>query len=171
MSKIECKNGHPLSGDNLYINPSGFRNCRICQKLRQSQWIERNREKYLEQHRIRAAKYRSNPDGAEKQKLAKKRWNKTEKAKTSAKLRVDMWRENNREKFNEQRRGHYERNRERIAAYLRARWRDNNPGPAIRRIARELAAGRIDIATAVEQIRQHTARIDAEVSKRTGRGV
>ena len=31
LSKTECKHGHPLSGNNLYIQPStGKRYCRIC---------------------------------------------------------------------------------------------------------------------------------------------
>lgn len=33
--KTECKRGHPLSGDNLYVIPgSGSRVCRTCQRLR-----------------------------------------------------------------------------------------------------------------------------------------
>lgn len=30
--KKECRNGHPLSGDNLVINSEGRRKCRTCQK-------------------------------------------------------------------------------------------------------------------------------------------
>jgi len=30
--KTHCKNGHPLSGENLVINASGSRSCRICVK-------------------------------------------------------------------------------------------------------------------------------------------
>jgi hypothetical protein len=37
--KTHCKKGHPLSGDNLYINPKGERNCRTCQ--------DENRKKFL----------------------------------------------------------------------------------------------------------------------------
>jgi hypothetical protein len=34
-AKTHCKNGHPLSGDNLYVAPSGkYRMCRIYQKER-----------------------------------------------------------------------------------------------------------------------------------------
>lgn len=34
-SKTTCKRGHPLSGDNLYINPTnGSRGCRICVRVR-----------------------------------------------------------------------------------------------------------------------------------------
>lgn len=30
--KTHCKNGHSLSGLNLYITPSGFRNCKACRR-------------------------------------------------------------------------------------------------------------------------------------------
>jgi len=36
--KTHCKRGHPLSGDNLYIQPKyGFRGCKQCQKDRKNQ--------------------------------------------------------------------------------------------------------------------------------------
>lgn len=28
--KKKCRNGHPYSGENLYVTPGGFRKCRIC---------------------------------------------------------------------------------------------------------------------------------------------
>lgn len=31
--KTHCKRGHPLTGDNLYIDGSGFRRCRECIKI------------------------------------------------------------------------------------------------------------------------------------------
>ncbi len=31
-AKTHCPQGHPLSGPNLYRDPSGFRHCRICRK-------------------------------------------------------------------------------------------------------------------------------------------
>lgn len=31
--KSHCLNGHPLSGDNLYRTPKGFRACRACRRL------------------------------------------------------------------------------------------------------------------------------------------
>lgn len=34
--KTHCKRGHPLSGDNLRINPAGYRQCRACGVLRPS---------------------------------------------------------------------------------------------------------------------------------------
>lgn len=30
--KTHCKHGHPLTGENLYIDGSGFRRCRVCIK-------------------------------------------------------------------------------------------------------------------------------------------
>lgn len=32
--RTHCKHGHPLSGDNLYIEPKGKRRCRICNRQR-----------------------------------------------------------------------------------------------------------------------------------------
>lgn len=43
--KTHCKRGHVLSGDNLYINPSGERNCRTCGRVRAREWYRKNRAK------------------------------------------------------------------------------------------------------------------------------
>jgi HNH endonuclease len=32
-AKTHCVNGHPLAGDNLYVNPQGTRHCRACHRL------------------------------------------------------------------------------------------------------------------------------------------
>jgi hypothetical protein len=42
--KTHCRRGHPLSGDNLYLNPHplGGRECRICRKANRQRW-ERER--------------------------------------------------------------------------------------------------------------------------------
>jgi hypothetical protein len=40
--KTHCPKGHPLSGSNLYINPNGGRQCKICRKC----------ERVAKQHRI-----------------------------------------------------------------------------------------------------------------------
>ena len=32
---VECYKGHPLTGENLYVNPSGSRMCKICSRARQ----------------------------------------------------------------------------------------------------------------------------------------
>lgn len=31
-AKTECKRGHPLSGDNLYVSENGYRTCRQCKR-------------------------------------------------------------------------------------------------------------------------------------------
>lgn len=37
--QTHCKNGHPLSGDNLYVNPaSGYRQCRTCRRTYMKQY-------------------------------------------------------------------------------------------------------------------------------------
>lgn len=46
-TKTHCKQGHPLSGENLYLAPNGCRRCRTCKRIRQ----EKSR------HAKRAAKY------------------------------------------------------------------------------------------------------------------
>ncbi len=33
-NKTHCPQGHPYSGDNLYIDPKGWRHCRTCRKER-----------------------------------------------------------------------------------------------------------------------------------------
>lgn len=46
--KTHCPSGHPYSGDNLYINPSGGRECRTCKRLRG--------RKYDNERRVRLTK-------------------------------------------------------------------------------------------------------------------
>lgn len=38
--QTRCQNGHPLSGDNLYIKPNGRRQCRQCNRDRQTRFRE-----------------------------------------------------------------------------------------------------------------------------------
>lgn len=39
--KTHCVYGHPLSGDNLYIQPSnGSRSCKICRRSNQQRWLQ-----------------------------------------------------------------------------------------------------------------------------------
>lgn len=40
-SKAECRHGHPLSGDNLYVKPNGDRQCRACNKDAKRRYEER----------------------------------------------------------------------------------------------------------------------------------
>lgn len=38
-----CRLGHPLSGDNLYIDPGGRRRCRECNREQVARYYERKR--------------------------------------------------------------------------------------------------------------------------------
>lgn len=40
--KLVCKNGHPLTGDNLIYKSSGGRNCKTCQRASQRKWYAKN---------------------------------------------------------------------------------------------------------------------------------
>jgi hypothetical protein len=42
-AKTHCPSGHPYSGDNLYIEPTGGRKCRECNKIRARQWRKNQR--------------------------------------------------------------------------------------------------------------------------------
>jgi hypothetical protein len=42
--KTHCPEGHPLSGKNLYVDPSGERECRICRKVKREEWFAANPE-------------------------------------------------------------------------------------------------------------------------------
>lgn len=59
-AKADCKRGHPLAGDNLYINPSGERQCRECGRLRDRRFyygdLEKTRERNRRKYRQAAAK-------------------------------------------------------------------------------------------------------------------
>jgi hypothetical protein len=41
--KSECPQGHPYSGENLYVNPRGQRFCRICQREAKRRYKARKR--------------------------------------------------------------------------------------------------------------------------------
>lgn len=44
-AKSHCHNGHPLSGSNLYVNPTtGYRQCRTCSRTRNAARGPRNRK-------------------------------------------------------------------------------------------------------------------------------
>lgn len=45
VGKPECKNGHPFTGQNLYVHPSGQRRCRACAAQWQRESKERRRDK------------------------------------------------------------------------------------------------------------------------------
>lgn len=91
--------------------------------------------------------------------------------------RLKKWGLDNAEKVKLARKGYYARHKELFAAYRRKRmllrgdeiaeqrklrYLRDNPGPQIRRIARELKKGRLDLASAVEQIREFVDRVNGE---------
>lgn len=51
-AKTHCKRGHPLSGDNLYVYPSGERSCRECHRLA-------NRDQYRASHGVPPERFRA----------------------------------------------------------------------------------------------------------------
>ncbi len=56
-AKIMCPYGHTYSEDNTYVNPSGARVCKCCQRLRQRRYyqddLERNRQRGRDNYRRR----------------------------------------------------------------------------------------------------------------------
>jgi hypothetical protein len=56
-AKTHCKRGHPLSGDNLIVNPkTGHRKCRICETTRpEDEYTMRWREENARRKALRAA--------------------------------------------------------------------------------------------------------------------
>lgn len=44
-ARTHCVHGHPLSGDNLYVGPSGKRACRACARTRALAYLRRKRSK------------------------------------------------------------------------------------------------------------------------------
>lgn len=44
-NKQVCKNGHSLTGDNVYVRPDGAgRGCRLCKQEAKQRWMERNQK-------------------------------------------------------------------------------------------------------------------------------
>lgn len=41
LGKVVCKNGHPLEGENLYVNPRGERSCKICNREHRRRYEQR----------------------------------------------------------------------------------------------------------------------------------
>lgn len=52
LQKDICKNGHPMEGDNIYINPSGYgRGCRACRLAGVKKHQAENREEHLKRRK------------------------------------------------------------------------------------------------------------------------
>lgn len=45
--KTHCSQGHHLDGDNLYLTPSGRRNCKTCRRASQQRFIAKKRNRGL----------------------------------------------------------------------------------------------------------------------------
>jgi hypothetical protein len=64
--KTACDKGHPLSGDNLYIAPSGYRFCRICAREQHEAHISRiGKETFQARHREAMRRFRARKKHAE----------------------------------------------------------------------------------------------------------
>ena len=44
-AKTHCPQGHPYSGENLYVTSQGFRQCKICSQIRQRKFLKGNANK------------------------------------------------------------------------------------------------------------------------------
>ena len=140
-------------------------------------YLKKKREdpEFLANHAARAKRYREKyPDRVKvTRKNNRANWTLEQKKKESA--RIQAWRMRNKNKFNAQRREYYERNVLRLRKYFarlylknrdelrlkaNARYERNNPGPKIRGLIIKLKSGRIDIATAIKQIRALTAIVN-----------
>lgn len=49
--KTHCNKGHPLSGDNLHIEPSGGRRCIICRRDKIRRWQQKHGKQLYAKHR------------------------------------------------------------------------------------------------------------------------
>lgn len=58
--QTHCKNGHPLSGDNLRITPLGKRHCRECGRIYMKAYYEKNGRKDWR----RSGRYASKDEGS-----------------------------------------------------------------------------------------------------------
>jgi hypothetical protein len=44
-TKMRCKHDHPLSGDNLYVTPKGYRQCRTCLRAARERFLQRKKDR------------------------------------------------------------------------------------------------------------------------------
>lgn len=63
-NQTQCKNGHELSGDNVYLNPRGHRHCKKCRYESIKAWRARHPEKARETGRISKANWRNGDNKA-----------------------------------------------------------------------------------------------------------
>lgn len=50
-AKTHCPQGHPYSGENLYLNSRGRRGCRECRRVQCREWLRANPKKKRENER------------------------------------------------------------------------------------------------------------------------
>ena len=53
-----CKHSHPLIKENIYINPAGYKECRVCTRGSHARHVNKNKRNFLENNRIKQKKYR-----------------------------------------------------------------------------------------------------------------
>jgi hypothetical protein len=70
--RTHCTNGHPLSGDNLFIE-NGKRRCRVCNRKRSKNWKSKNANHCAEYSRKNASEYYANNREEVLRKLKEKR--------------------------------------------------------------------------------------------------
>ena len=51
-NKTHCKYGHPFEGDNLYVYPSGKRDCRACGRRRHKERYAQRRAELTKKHTL-----------------------------------------------------------------------------------------------------------------------
>lgn len=75
--KTHCKRGHPLSGDNVYVNAKTKRRiCRTCQKEATKAWRDKHPEEHAAYHREYVRKWRAeHPEAYERQRESQREYN------------------------------------------------------------------------------------------------
>jgi hypothetical protein len=78
-ARTVCVNGHPLTGDNVYIKTSGHRGCRACQRVASAKWSAENKERRNAVRRAWWAKRPQQPSTPEQRKY-KREWERRRRA-------------------------------------------------------------------------------------------
>ncbi len=73
--KTHCNKGHPLSGDNLHIEPGGGRRCITCRREKERRWYGKHGKEFYNKHREKELKQKRDKywsDPVHRQKLIDK---------------------------------------------------------------------------------------------------